>query len=192
MTPTGELDQWRAAKKTLTKAGLPVPPVPASLEASIQNWDEMAWGTGPAAPFRLSDTTTFVQEYLAAALADFVAFGQDGHGTNSWFFYHYIVRGPVAICNEVPWGGAYTDASKAAQRLERRYAVVEEILAAATQATADGKTLPGRLVILQTTTRPSRWAWVKEGEAPQWNDDLPNDNAMTPALLALRGPQALT
>lgn len=166
---------------------LPLPPIPFALQPQLRQFRDWMWGTRePTAP--LYDIGVYVEESLQASPADYALVGQDGYGTNAWFFHCYISQGPVTLFIQVPWGGAYSDPEQATRRLERRYELAQQILDTADHLVTAGQPLPGRLVVEQAATGVPRWCWATPGAEPEWHEEP--TNAMSPALAALRALHA--
>lgn len=170
-------------KSTLRRERLPMPAVPPDLQHRVEKLQDWTWGTR-APPFALYDIESYVAEAETGAVGDFFLLGQDGYGTNSWFLHCYISFGPVSVFIQAPWGGAYSDNRLAQDGVQRRFAVLERLLQAAEQALASGVSLPGRLLVQQSSTLPPRWAWVVPGAEVEWKEEFAN--AMTPALESLQ------
>ncbi len=170
-------------KATLRRHRLPMPVIPAGLQTRVEKLRDWAWGSR-AEVFPLYDIQSWVAEAAEAQPEDYFLLGQDGYGTNAWYLHCYVSVGPVSIFIQAPWGGAYTELKAALDGIQRRYAVLERLLQTAEKASLSGATLPGRLVIQQSSVLPPRWAWVVAGAPVQWQEEFAN--AMTPALESLQ------
>jgi len=176
-------DDMTTLRDALRKEHLPQPPIPASLQPQLRRLEDWVWGTRET-PEALYDVGSYVAESLQSPPGDYVLVGQDGYGTNAWYFHCYITQGPVSIFIQAPWGGAYADPKLAAQKLQRRYELAQNILDAADHLTQAGRPLPGRLIVEQAATSQPRWCWATPGAEPEWHEDP--QNAMAPALAALK------
>lgn len=170
-------------KSTLRRQRLPMPAVPAVLQARVEKLRDWAWGTRAEA-FPLYDIESYVAEAAEGPVEDYFLLGQDGYGTNSWYLHCYVSVGPVSIFVQAPWGGAYAELKAALDGIQRRYAVLDRLLQAAEQASLSGVSLPGRLIVQQSSTVTPRWAWNIPGEPVEWQEEFAN--AMTPALESLQ------
>lgn len=170
-------------KSTLRRQRLPMPVVPPSLQARVEKLWDWTWGTQPL-PYPLYDIESYVNEAVSGSANDYFLLGQDGYGTNAWFLHCYISFGPLSVFVQAPWGGAYSNLKLALDGIQRRFAVLERLLGAAEQAMLAEASLPGRLIIQQSSTLPPRWAWAVPGEPVEWQEEFAN--AMTPALESLQ------
>lgn len=173
-------------KTVLKRERLPLPPMPRDLQDKLDVFGEKTWGT-QSPKGSLYDIQTHTDQLIATP-ADFALLGHDGHGMNSWFFHCYISHGPLAVLVQAPWGGRLTDVKTAVQGLTVRYQLLGELFNVMNEVTAAGHALPGRLIVQQSSIIDPRWAWVKDGADPQWNEEFAN--AMTPALESLRSLQS--
>src|SRR5437870_3386527 len=95
------------AKKLFTGAGLPLPPIPMELAKQLHPPKEWVFGTrfDTPSPYAMD---WYVREYLENGVSeDYLIFGHDGHGLNSYAMHYYLVRGPLAIFDQLAWGGIY-------------------------------------------------------------------------------------
>lgn len=94
---------------------LPMPPVPPEFQSRLLMLFDWLFGTrdDTPSPYRLS---WFVDDFLQHDEPEYVLFGHDGQGVNSYAMHYYLVRGPLALFMQIGWGGAYMDNEEA--RLE--------------------------------------------------------------------------
>jgi hypothetical protein len=162
----------------LKQHGLPTPYLPAGLGEGLRQvaahlFSTRALDALPASPYDLS---AFVNEAEDPGVADYALIAHAGHGTNSWALHYYVVRGRLAIFFQVPWGGAYTDAARAAKGMAQLFADFEPALRAAESTTAGAA--PRVLVVLSGFSGPR----MRTGEGT-WQAGRP----ALPALLAALG-----
>jgi len=164
-TPAGSIDD---ARQFFADAGLAFPPVPAALEASVVKQGEAIFGTRPAEP-PLYTLEAWVAEAMRGP--EFVLFGMDGHGINSWATHFYLVHGPLAILMQVAAGGALMSTADTATRVEGAWESVAALMDDLNNAQRAGKLPAGkRLVVVDSDLGNSRWAWVdlRSNAEPQW------------------------
>jgi hypothetical protein len=140
---------------------LPFPPVPESLAPRMRILGRGLLGTRADAPGPYS-LEWFLAE-LASDPADYLIFGHDGHGINSWAMHYYLVRGPLALFVQIDWGGAYTDDAIARAEILRAFRASEALVVAPrVAALAEGQ----RLLVVASDRALSRWGIVprKPGE----------------------------
>ncbi len=174
---------FKDMKTNLRRHRLPMPVIPAYLQAQVAPLREWAWGTRPE-EVRLYEVERWAEEAAASPQEDYFMIGQDGHGTNAWFLHCYLTEGPLSIFIQTPWGGAYTEMKAALDGVQRRFTVLERLVRAAETATLRGARLPGRLIIQQSAISGPRWGWAVPDQPMVWHEEFAN--AMTPALESLQ------
>ncbi len=173
----------RDMTSTLLRHRLPSPPVPEPLQARILRQREWVWGTRVDDP-RLYDIASYIDETTDTPVEDFFLLGHDGYGTNSWFLHCYLQHGPLSVFIQTPWGGAYSDEKRATDTIQRSFVLLERLLVATDQALIGGYSLPGRLIVQQSSVEPPRWGWLKSDQTIVWHEEPAN--AMTPALESMQ------
>ncbi len=173
----------REMTSTLRRHKLPAPRVPEPLQPCIQRQRDWVWGSRMDIP-RLYDIEGYIGETLASPTEDFFLLGQDGYGTNSWFLHCYLQHGPLSVFIQTPWGGAYADATRTVDAVQRRFVVLERLLIAMDKAHISGSSLPGRLIVQQSAIEAPRWGWQVGNQSVEWQEEFAN--AMTPALESLQ------
>lgn len=152
---------------TFAGAGLPAPPVPPALAASLEERGKWLWATRP--PIAPAGAVVAYREELETAWPDdHLLIGHDGRGTSSWAISWYGVLGGVGILLRAAWGGPGEDpdgAAAAASRLAARFELIATIIAA-----APGHS--GRLAaVVDDVTGESGWAAWPAGAEPRWQTD---------------------
>src|SRR5262245_34923463 len=97
--PAGSIEE---ARQFFAAAGLEFPPIPDDLVGQVVKQGDTIFGTRPPEP-PLYTIETWVDEAIHGS--DFVIFGMDGYGFNSWATHLYTVQGPAAILMQVAAGG---------------------------------------------------------------------------------------
>jgi hypothetical protein len=191
MTTTKEPDLFKepdahaAAFKMMDSQGLARPPVPENLAAKMQQLTPHLFATCDL-PDGLYQIDQLADNAAAGRLGEFVAFGFQGHGIQSWAFHYALVEGALAVFLQLQWGGVYVDEPVARGRIESALAVVDMLRHDLNRAAAAGKLEPAkRLVVLETDFSRSRWAWIDAGcrQPISWGTDPP---VMFSALLDVR------
>ena len=163
--PAGSLDEARAY---FADAGLAFPEFPSDFESTIAKQGEKVWGDRPAEP-GLYAIDLWADKAVAGE--DFVLFGMDGHGVNSWATHLYVAKGPVAVLSQIRAGGAYMNHDQTAPRVEGAWGLSQSLFKIVAEAARQGKLPSGqRLVVVDTDFAKSRWAWVDPNSSadPAW------------------------
>lgn len=173
------------AQSLFEAEGLPFPPVPPELAGQVRRLFKWLWGTN-----RLLSTPYLMDRYLDEILfgdpADYLIFGQAGHGIHSYAMHYYLVQGNLAIYLQVPWPDI-TEPARPVRLLETYFAQVTQLQAELAKTVQNGKTLPGRLAVV-VSQRGGQWGWLTPGLTPEqdepWNY-CPNPQAFPKAFEAL-------
>ncbi|GKT15626.1 hypothetical protein AVHY2522_08775 [Acidovorax sp. SUPP2522] len=153
--------------------GLPFPPVPALLLASMTQQGAAWFATRPVAstPY---DLHHFLDEVETQPdVADYAVVGFDGHGTNSWAVHFYLVQKGIALFIKLPWGGAYLEPEPARARITEMFEWAVAVQSQLQRAESAGKIPPGtRLHVAASRFDHAGWRWVgveqSAAETP-WN-----------------------
>ncbi len=103
-------------------AGLPVPPVPASLRDALRVRDLWLWSTVEVDRMDMYLFTRYPVELLAPDAPDYIAISHGGHGMSSYSINYQLVLGPLAVFVQVAWGGVYEDQNRQAGLMRDRFA----------------------------------------------------------------------
>ena len=98
------------------------------------------FGTRTDAP-RLYDYHGYLAEFHMKSVADYLQFGHDGYGINSYAVHYYLAYGALALALQLSWGGALTDPDEAARYIETVFDAATDLIALAEQQPAAGKRL---------------------------------------------------
>jgi hypothetical protein len=176
MAGTSDGTDSPTAQALFEQEGLPFPPVPNRLAASLRQTprSEFVFATR-----RLHDSPysidPFVQEAEASPQADYAVVGFDGHGVNSWAVHYYLVYEELALFIQQPWGGAYLDAERARVEIAERFHWAAGLQRALRQATRKGNIPHGwqLLVVATGLGHRSGWRWLAParngGNVAPWN-----------------------
>ncbi len=161
--------------------GLPLPPLPESLIPQLVIVRPWMFGSREDTPGAY-DLNWFVREAVEQEPAEYVLFGQDGHGVNSLAMHYYLVSGRLAVFVQVPWGGAYMDKQASNAAVAAALVGVERLIEAARAAEQGLVDRNERLVVVASDLHGHRHALVRAGAAPGWQR---SGDALTAARRAL-------
>jgi hypothetical protein len=142
--------------------GLTVPYIPAEMLPKLEKLSPAIFGTrrDTPPPYALH---LFAIEVATKPTEDYLIFGHDGHGTNSWAIHYYLVRGPLALFLQISWGGAYGDKGGDTGRVNRKLAQAAELAHAVEAAQEQGKFKPGqRLFVADSDFYGQRWGFLEK------------------------------
>ncbi len=184
----------RAARDAFAGEGLPWPPVPEPLASALQPVADTAEGvfatrTLPIGPYALE---AYVGEALAGkAPGDYALVGFDGHGMNSRAAHFYLVRGPLALFVQVPWGGAFAEAEAERTEVTQAFDWSGRLLARVTELQSTGRWPANRrLFVVETRLGHRRWGWASARPSAMpvlWRQGQDMEAAIDGALDALPG-----
>jgi hypothetical protein len=117
-----------AAQALFKREGLPPPPIPSPLASQVRLRSSWHFGTRTDTP-RLYDYQWYVDEFKTTPVADYVQFGQDGHGFASYAVHYYLAYGPIALALQSTWGSGLTDPRAATRRISTLFASVAHFVA---------------------------------------------------------------
>jgi hypothetical protein len=144
--------------------GLPSPPVPARLAASMRPCSGAWFATRPVeiAPYNLEH---FLHEVEAdPAMPDYALAGFDGYGVNSWAAHCYVVSGAAALFIQLPWGGAYLEPEPAKTDIADLFGWADGLQSQLQTAVQRGKIPAGwRLQVSASLFGQSGWRWLVAG-----------------------------
>ncbi|MBK9124961.1 MAG: hypothetical protein IPM16_17840 [Chloroflexi bacterium] len=148
------------ARRQFSEAGLPFPPVPASLAEKLAKISDWYYSTNPditekgeLALFELLQRDT---------LPDYALLAQVGHGINSWAIRCTIVFRPLVLLLEYPWGGALMDNEYEATSMRKRFDAAAKLIDAVQQARADGRLgAHDYFVVIDNSLIGSQWLKLK-------------------------------
>ncbi len=132
------MSDLETARATFAAARLPIPPVPAELEAAFRVRDKWVYGSGPGfiSPYNLSGC---VEAACAPGQATSLTLAHAGHGTNSYTMHYYLVRGALRLFFQNGWGGAYMDHDERAAVMLECYGPAQFLIDAVVRAEAAGQ-----------------------------------------------------
>jgi hypothetical protein len=160
-------DALQDLRQRFESAGLPLPPIPAVLEADMRIIGPWTWGT-EADPSPAYDFAVHEQQAIESG-ADRLLIAHAGHGVNSWALHYYLTVDPVSVIVQVPYGGAHDDADRAVATVGRRFEEIVGLLGSAATATRAGRFEDGtRLVVARSDWHGGRVVVVgPEGEGEE-------------------------
>lgn len=153
-----------AARAIFSRNGLDFPDIPERFLADFRALDDASWGTSPH-EYSLYNVDDFVREVALDETPDYCLIGFAGHGVNSWAVHYYLVDGPLAVFLQVPWGGAYMDAARAATDFKE--ALAQTVRLRAGIGAAAVRVPPGwRLLVVASGFSPAAGCgWVRPPDA---------------------------
>lgn len=183
------LDDLSKAVRQFESEGLPFPPVPPALRASVRSLSSWVYGTRSDAR-ELHELAWFVEEAEHGQAAPYVMLGHAGYGFNSWAIHFYVVQPPLALFIQSQWGGVFVDRREATRELTARFALAATLMEAAQQARQTGALPPpARLFVVVSDFYGSRWKTVADDEDAAtipWNESA---TALQDALDWIRAAQ---
>lgn len=150
-------DALEQARQLFAGSGLPLPYIPPEMAGDIRQVGEWVYGTRSDEPY-LYHLPGFAAEVGTKPVADYLLFGQSGHGINSWAMHYYLVRGPLALFVQEGWGGAYGDRAEDSRTVAERFRQAETLVHAVNAAWQRGAFQPDeRLVVIASSFTGSSW-----------------------------------
>lgn len=155
---------WAAAQAFFADQGLPFPPLPPALSADLQPAKPHLFATC-AVEHSAFDVELWIGAVDANA-APRALLGVDGRGFNSWAMHYFLVDGPLALFVQCPWGGAFGDAGRDAERVKAAFAACGPLQEAAARALHEGRAPIGRrLLVVHGAILDERCAWLTDKAA---------------------------
>ncbi|MEO7406610.1 MAG: hypothetical protein ABIZ92_06325 [Vicinamibacterales bacterium] len=146
--------------RVLSKAGIPVPPVPQRYAHDLQTRGELCFSTRPINPQQMYMFNSYLREAGAGPVADYLAFSHAGHGVNSYAFTYQLVAGPLVLMVQALIGGIYMgrDEKQRLEALLQRSGALIEAVQRATRESLDATR--GRLFVFESDFRGILvWGW---------------------------------
>lgn len=147
-------------------AGLRLPPVPRELAGELDEFADWRWGSDDVS---LDDAQGFLERARDPAAGPEIAFGNIGHGMQSWWLCYRVITPAVAVFVRQPFGGAYGDRTAEAAAANETAELLEDLLVVAEGAKGEGR-IPegGRLVVMLDET--GLQGWEITGGGKEWQD----------------------
>jgi hypothetical protein len=122
-----ELNAFEYAQQLFADYNLPMPPVPLDIRDQLVVLFDWLFGTreDTPSPYRL---TWFVDDFLANDEPEYLLFGHDGEGINSYAMHYYLVRGPLALFLQIGWGGAYMDNEESRAKMAAHFTQAYDLI----------------------------------------------------------------
>ena len=140
---------WR----TLDGAGLPHPPIPASLAPTLSLQEPWCWSTRDIDPMAMYMFGEYPAEVLLGMAPEYVAVSHAGHGVNSYALNYHIVLGGLAAFVQVLWGGVYGDAEADAAAVRDRFDRLARLIDLAAQSGSESGPDYPVLIVLDSAFR---------------------------------------
>lgn len=177
--PVGREAVAAAAELFVHRFDLPFPPVPLESVDRLRMLGPALFGTrgDGADPW---DLDARLRELRAPPVADYLLFGQGGHGVAGTAMHYCCVRHGLAIFVQILWGTAYSDDRMAADEIARAFDRCAELIT----SPAIDRTPPGhRLVAVHSDIHGQRLGWLdRRGDGELEPCPRPLDEAL--AMLA--------
>jgi hypothetical protein len=165
--PTANAPSLEQIKERLSKAGLPIPPIPGHFVDKLRSFGQSCFATRRIHPFRMYDFHQYLIEALTGKATDYLAFGHAGHGVNSYAFTYQLIDGPLVLMAQGPFGGVYMGQAEADRldRLLERCAVLIENMQRRRREHDSSR----RLLVFESELRDvNAWGWLDGAlESPQ-------------------------
>ncbi|MEO1017083.1 MAG: hypothetical protein AAFY56_05260 [Pseudomonadota bacterium] len=161
------------------RSGLPLPPIPETMLEDLVSQGEAVVTTRDDDIPGAYGIQWFVDEAVANEAPDYVLFGEDGHGLNSYGFHWYLVAGHAALFVQVPYGGIYTASTLAASTLTSRFNAARQLIEAIVEAGDREQLAPDeRIIVVDSPFFDTCWTRHRAGAEPVWHHvDEPLDAA---------------
>lgn len=151
------------AQALIVGEGLPFPWLPPDLACGLRRLGDLVYGTRTDMELGPYHLAIFTGELLRGRAADYVLFGFDGHGMSSWAFHYYLVRGPLALFVQLPWGGAFIEVEPARAAIAAALARVEPLCQRLADARQQGRLAPAaQLLVIDSRFEAPECAWRDE------------------------------
>lgn len=197
-------DQYvEEARSLFASAGLPFPPIPDEWLGGLRRIRKWLYSTRPLLHYGEDyfvnpyNIRSYIQDATAYRRRDYVLLAHAGHGVNSYAIHVYVVRGPLALLLQIPWGGVYIDNDAAITRMTDIFALAGELIQACRQARHRGRLEPGVQLLVIADLGGSTWTWVDRPISHEELDRIGGtrrgswDDASQTVREALRAVQAL-
>lgn len=146
------------------------PPIPAELATSLVKRRDYQWSSR-ALPFSPYAPSRYVEEFVGAPPADYVAVSHDGHGANSYALHYQLVRGRLALLLQIGWGGAYMESAVASRNVAATMLAASKVIKAAEIAEQSGHWIgTERLMVVASQQHVSWWLPLDAERAVGWQD----------------------
>jgi hypothetical protein len=146
--------------QTFAPSGLPNPPVPELLLADLVILKPGVFGTRSDTPGP-TQIGWFINEFLAGKTErDYLVFGHEGHGINSYAVGYQLVLGPLALFLNVPFGGVYMQNQAIASDLSLHFVQIESLIKLLGQAEREKRLQAGERFIVIIDQLKAEWRWV--------------------------------
>lgn len=149
------------ARALFERSGLVFPEIPPDLAVHLV--EARAWGyttrADELAPYAFEK---YVRELDDPALPDYVILAYDGHGVNSHMMHYYLVKGPLRLLLQIPYGGVYGPEPQTTDFLNDCLQLAGEITRAAESARLSAP--EDRFTILCSTKHGWCWSAMRAGK----------------------------
>ncbi len=149
------------ARALIEESGIFFPEIPEDLAARLV--EQRDWGfttrMDELAPFAFD---AHAGELEDPALQDYAILAHDGYGMNSYMMHYYVVKGPLRLLVQLPYGGAYMPEPETTDYLNECFRLASEI----TREGLDGR-LSGQgdqLTVLCSMRHGWDWSATKDGK----------------------------
>ena len=166
-------------RSTFTEAKLAPPPIPAALAPGLRSQERWCWSTRPVDPMAMYMFGEYPAEVLLGTAPEYVAVSHAGHGVNSYAINYQLVLGSLAAFLQVPWGGVYMDAERAAADVRDRFEHLATLIDLATTAEPNSGPSSPVLLVLDSPFRRIRVcanvpsSFTDRREARRWLEEQP-------------------
>lgn len=114
-----------AARRRFREADIPFPPIPRDLASGVRELGKWEWGTEEAG-WGLYAFYPFVNG--EAGTPPFLFLGHGGHGINSYAFQYFLLKPPLELFLQMPFGGVLQDTDHERRAIDGIFWQVQNLL----------------------------------------------------------------
>ena len=154
------------ARQQFATEGLELPYIPAGWDARLHQRNAWVYGTrlDTPIPYHLQ---WFMDEVATQPVSDYLLFGHDGHGINSYAMHNYLVRPWLGLFDQCAWGGAMMDNETALMMVRSHFNHSRIIAELAEEAYQKALFPQGEsLLVITSDIYGPRWGFFKQGSQP--------------------------
>lgn len=151
------------ANAQFVESGIPFPPVPEEMNANIVELSPWVFGTRKV-KHGMYFIDTFINEVQSKNVDDYLLFGHDGHGLNSYALHYFLVYKRLAIFIQWGWGGIYMDNAKQLREIAILFDYVKRVIDLHESIPLNVLASPKRLLIVESDFVNSFWGVTTEGK----------------------------
>lgn len=151
------------AKNQFAESGIPFPPVPEEMITKVLEFQPWVFGTRRI-KHGMYFIETFIEEVQSRNVDDYLLFGHDGHGVNSYALHYFLVFKRLAIFIQWGWGGVYMDNAKQLREIATLFDYVKRVIDLHESIPLNVLATSKRLLIVESDFVNSFWGFTSEGK----------------------------